>query len=241
MPATRRRRQRKRKSLRQRGGGIRPNISSSEQAELRAVLAYERNAYTRNQFLLGNTRTVRDRIAELISRQQPLTEPLVVWRGQHTHSIEPTSWFSVSPFQWIALEYGGKALFKIHLEPGVRYLDMYTYYADMGIQNPHTEAEAVRNFLQNPELNMSHNYIQFGEILVEGGGTFWKNAAHTKPGFRTIGKTRSRVPPDDLPPPVNGQTTIFLKETDYPMIPVYETYYVGVGCDPSAGRSCSIV
>jgi hypothetical protein len=209
---------------------MRNNIPRWEQPDLRAVLMYERNATVRDTTLKGNSLTVRERIGHVIALQPPLVAEEIVWRGQASNTIASTSWMSTSRHGHIALMYGGKYLFKIHLEPGVRCLDMYAYYQGYGIENPAAEANAVRAFLGLPDLNMSHDYVHFGEVIVQAGGTFWKDAAHKKPGFRRIGTARSRVPPDTLPPPTEGQTTLVLTEKDYPLVPVFETWYsVGGG------------
>ncbi len=191
------------------------------------MLSYERNAYTRNTFLNGNNITVRNRLANMLARQPPLEKEQIVWRGQASNTIVSDSWMSASTHMHIALLYGGAYLFKIHLEPGVRCLDMYSYYAQHNIMNPANtkESMAIRNFLGKPNLNMSHNYTQFGEILVQGGGTFWMNARHTKAGFKVIGRIRSRVPRANLPPPAENGQVLQLSETDYPIIPIFETWY----------------
>jgi hypothetical protein len=212
------------KTRRKQRAGIRNNISTAEKANLRSLLSYERDP-TRNIKRKNNSLTIKERIERILERQQPLTKPMIVWRGQINTTINNTSWFSTSTHIHVALNYGGNALFKIHLEEGIRVIDLYSFYEMHGIKNPHTEQNSIRNFLEEPNLNLSHNYINFGETIVQGGGTFWKNKYHTQRGFKYVGQIRSRVPPANLPPPTEGQTTIFLKETDYPLIPVYETWY----------------
>lgn len=221
---------------RTRKGGLRIPANAETLRNLKAVLSYERNAGTRNTFLNGNTLTVRNRIQRLLAAQAPLDAEWIVWRGQASNTIIPTSWMSTSAHPHIALMYGGTHLFKIHLEPGIQCLDMYAYYAQHNLANPAKETAAIRNLLGQPNLNMSHNYALFGEILVVAGGTFWANASHTKAGFKVVGKTRSGVVRANMPPPsANGQAPVFT-EADYPIIPVLETWY-SMDC---AGRRCDI-
>ncbi len=214
-------------------GGTRQN-----RRNLRAIIAYERNP-ARDRILPENTMSIGERIRLLLEAQEPLKAPLEVWRGQQTCTIIPTSWFSTSLYPHVATGYATKCIFRIHLEPGIRVLNMYDFYAAHGIRNPHTETNAVGELMGDPEMNFSHDYANFGEVLVEEGGTFWANASHTRRGFRKIGYMRSSVPPDDLPPPNNPNmpATIVLKATDYPLLPVYETYY---SRDCEGGRGCII-
>jgi murein L,D-transpeptidase YcbB/YkuD len=53
--------------------------------------------------------TIKERIERILERQQPLTKPMIVWRGQINATINNTSWFSTSTHIHVALNYGGNA------------------------------------------------------------------------------------------------------------------------------------
>jgi hypothetical protein len=62
------------------------------------------------------------------------------------------------------------------------------------------------------KLNFSNDYSKFEEVIVEQGGTFWKDKEHTEKGFKEIGKTFLA-------------TIDFKKEIkDHPLT-IYETFY----------------
>ena len=192
--------------------GVR-TLSNANARNLRAVIAYERNP-DRNRKISRNNLTIRDRIAALLKKQPALTREKLVWRGQGHCTIDPSSWFSTSYRNEIARSYGGICVFKIHLEPGVHVLDMYKYYGAANIINPHNEANNIRAFMNN-NLNMSNNYGDFAEVIVQGGGKFWKDAAHTKPGFKRIGYAR----------PASVIDHADVNDPDWPDMTVYECYY----------------
>ncbi len=207
--------QKTRKARRKQKAGIRSTLSNNAAANLRAVLAYERFP-DRNRKVPRNTQTIRERITALLLKQAPLAREKVVWRGQSTCSINPVSWFSTSYRNEIARSYGGRCLFKIHLQPGVRILDMYKYYGTVNITNPYNEPNAIRTFMGIADLNVSNNYVDYGEVIVQAGGRFWKDAAHTKPGFQRIGSAR--------PTEVFGSHSN-IDDPDWPDMDVYECYY----------------
>ncbi len=158
--------------------------------------------------------TIRERIESLLLKQPPLTNEMVVWRGQSHNVIEPTSWFSTSHRDEVARSYGGSYLFKIHLQPGIHALDMYKYYAAANITNPYSEPNTIRAFLENNALIMSNNYVTFEEVIVQGGGQFWKDAAHTEKGFREIGAMRPTM-----------WDFAEVDDPEWPDMIVYESYY----------------
>lgn len=176
-----------RRRLRRHCGGWHYNRNKTR--NLRAVLTYERNNPNRQTHIVpGNTLSLGARMDALLSKQTPLTSEAIVWRGQRTFPISPRSWFSTSTDATIARTYGGRYLFKIHLMPGIHCLDLYDYYAAHGIQNPIHEAEALEEIVGNLGVSMSNNYADFGEVIVQGGGTFWKDPRRKQVGFRYIGK-----------------------------------------------------
>jgi len=203
------------KTRRQRAG-VRGNLSPNEKKTLRAVLLYERSP-NKNRILPGNETPLGTHIERLLQKQVPLTESVVVWRGQKNAKINPDlGWFSTSFRDDIARTYGGKHLFKIHIQPGVRILDMYKYYNERGIQNPVKEANELQaEYFQHNEKYQNNNYSEFQEVLVEEGGSFWQDSEKKEKGFKWIGKQN----------PVNPGT---LQENNYGekyKMNVFETYY----------------
>jgi hypothetical protein len=89
----------------------------------------------------------------------------------------------------------------------------------MGINNPYTQYEnndfkelmktAVKyddddrynNNAEDAGYVPTYNFSDYSEVIVRGGGTFWQDAKHTKPGF---------------------SITSDYTDEDYP---IYETYY----------------
>lgn len=131
---------------------------------------------TRNARLSGNTSkyTIEKRIQRLIDTQEPLTESRILYRIQLPNSptIIPYSWFSTSTDVTKVLEQhlaknADCCLFKIHVLPGMRILDVY----DTLKINGKKETEYDES-----------------EIIVNGGGIF-KHSAN-KNGFLKIGKTQ---------------------------------------------------
>jgi len=191
--------------------GIRKDIPKNEIKNLRAIIAYERFS-NRTHKVLNNTHTIKYRIKKLIEKQKPLSKELTVWRGQANCKIEPENWFSTSLKDKVASSYGGRCLFKIHLEPGVRCLDMYKYYDNYNISNPVEQKDNIKELMNNNKLNLSDDYSKFAEVIVQQGGIFWKDKEHTERGFKEIGES----------PFYNA----FLKElNNSPKLTVYETYY----------------
>lgn len=193
-----------RRTSRRRRGGSGDGTNRNRNRNFRAILTYERenpNRYT--YYVPGNTKSLESRIADFLRSQSPLLREKLVWRGQWDFPLNARSWFSTSTKNAISRSYGGRNLFKIHLMPGVRCVDLYEYYGSLAV-NLHTEGHALN-------LNMSNNYTQFGEIIVEGHGEFWKDAKRSEPGFRFVGFTYPTDP--------HG------KEDRDSMMNVYETFY----------------
>lgn len=152
---------------------------------IRAVVTYERMNPPRYTYVVpGNTVPLESRIATFLRAQSPIQTEEIVWRGQTTFPMNANSWFSTSKKDTISRSYGGRHLFKIHLMPGVRRLDLYNYYAHQGIQDPRVEPS-----FKPWNLNMSDNYTEFEEVLVAGGGEFWKDPYQNKMGFQWVGTT----------------------------------------------------
>lgn len=162
--------------------------------------------------------TIGARIEKLLDKQTPLTEPLVVWRGQSVNEIFPWNWFSTSLREEVAKSYTTRHVFKIHLQPGVKVLNMYNYYKQYNILDPVKEKnELESNYFQSNNYFTNNNYTQFGEVIVAEGGSFWQDAEKAKKGFRFIGFANQ----------VDART---LKEEDDEIedrykLKVYETFY----------------
>ncbi len=194
-----------------RNGGMRKDITNNERRNLRVIIGYERNP-NRTRKILNNTHTIQYRIKKIIEKQQPLKKELVVWRGQWNNKIDPESWFSTSLKKDIARSYGGKSLFKIHLELGIQYLDLYKYYDTFNINNPSKQKNNIRKLMNNINLNLSDDYSTFAEIIVQEGGTFWKDKEHTQIGFKEIGN-------------ITPLSALGKEYTTEPVMKIYETYY----------------
>ncbi len=190
---TRRQRHRKQKK-----GGTR---------NLRAIVTYERaNPHRYTYIVPGNTVPIESRIATFLRSQSPIQQEEIVWRGQATFPMNADSWMSTSKKHTISRSYGGAYLYKIHLMPGVHRLDMYDYYNTQGIKDPRKNKRFA-----NMGLNMSNNYTTFEEVIVAGGGEFWKDPQQSEMGFQYIGK----------------MPAVFYdgSEQEDQLMDVYETYY----------------
>jgi hypothetical protein len=131
---------------------------------------------TRNDRLPGNKVgiTIEKRIQRLIDEQEPITEPRILYRIQLPNSpkIIPYSWFSTSNDVNKVLEQhlaknADCCLFKIHVLPGIRILDVDDTLKING------KKETV---------------YDESEIIVNGGGIFTHSS--NKNGFLKIGKTK---------------------------------------------------
>lgn len=163
---------------------------------IRALLNYEKIPYLRNEPLFNNNGTllnnisVRKRISNLIEKQEPLDKEIIVWRGQTNTEISSSSWFSSSLKKDIAKKYG-KDLFKIHIQPGIKIIDLYEYYAKHGIKNPVNNTYKMRAYMRNykfiyPHSKYFRNYYNYKEIIVQQNGTFYKDINKLEQGFTPI-------------------------------------------------------
>ena len=117
----------------------------------------------------ANNLTVTDRIKNMVEKQPPLTEERVVYRGQHHNRmpVNPTYWISTSSVRKVAIDMFSKmatdmcCIFEIHLQPGIRILDINAVLGERGRPEEH-------------------------EIIIQGGGGFYQDAAGTIPGFKQI-------------------------------------------------------
>ncbi len=205
-----------RKRSRKQKAGVRnmSNKSNNEKKNLQAVLLYERYA-EKSRKLTNNVLTIGERIANLIGKQLPITEPLVVWRGQSSGTIDPhLHWFSTSLRDDVARSYSTDYLFKIHLQTGIKILNMYEYYNAYGIKDPVKEANNISKYFtfKNNIHFQPNDYAQFQEILVEKGGSFWADPEKTQKGFRHIGTAYPT-------------TEMYLEDIPDLEMNVYETYY----------------
>lgn len=112
----------------------------------------------------SRNKNVNQGVQKLINSQHPLKHELIVYRGHKNspNTINPRNWFSTSSSIKIARdEYAGKecCLFKIHVQPGISVLH-------------------VNNLLNNIEMYKDEN-----EIIVNGGGEFFKDSKKSEVGF----------------------------------------------------------
>ncbi len=169
------------------------HLTDEQKSELRALILYEqgptRNIVRNSYGNLMNSVTIEQRIRDILERQEPLLEELIVWRGHAggPKQIMPISWFSTSKTEEVAKRYkGGEkcCMFKIHVQPGVKVLDLYKIYKEYGIENPAQESKRLRSLLQRRDTPLFLNYGMYGEIIVDEGGTFYKDKERTEKGFK---------------------------------------------------------
>ncbi len=212
----------------------------NELAELRALVKYEiqpqRGYIFSEKYNVLNEITIEKRIRTILARQPPLKEEKIVWRGQNKVKlgprgeaikpqciIEPFSWFSTSTKKQIAKGYAlrGRCLFKIHLMPGVRCFDLYDIYKQFGMTNPYKEQKKVGAILQSPSYKTIFDYSKYGEVIVEEGGTFYKDPELNEKGFTYIGKDYRTK----RPIMTNNDKMVFEPTGDISVLDVFETWY----------------
>lgn len=167
--------------------------NTNQLAEIRALLNYERVPWFRGEPVENNEGkplndvSVETRIQRMLKKQEPLKKEKIVWRGQTGTELLPLSWFSTSTNKSIAKEYGNN-LFKIHVQPGTKVIDLYEQYKKYGIKNPLTDLTRVRSIMHNSDYLQAYaaNYSSYAEIIVEGGGHFYKDDKKIEPGFREV-------------------------------------------------------
>lgn len=124
-----------------------------------------------------NSISVGHRISAILDNQEPLQAPTVVWRGHTGDSshISSLTWFSTTPSQQSARIFmnqnAGCCLFKIHLMPGIRVLNI---------------AKALQNSpnRKTRKNNRLHTILQEEqEWIVQGGGVFYKDRTKSEQGF----------------------------------------------------------
>jgi hypothetical protein len=133
------------------------------------ALQYWVKESTRSSLLLGNIKTIEERIQSILDRVSPLTEERIVYRGHQSYSktIIPSSWFSTSSdlekvhSQHIS-EYADCCLFKIHLLPGIQCFP-------------------IDDLIKASGKNATG--FDESEIIVNGGGVFYADKELTRPGF----------------------------------------------------------
>lgn len=203
------------KSRKKQRAGVRSNISMNEKKNLRAVLLYERTP-KKTKIPSGNNMTIKERITNLLARQNPINESVIVYRGQSNYKIHPDQgWFSTSLRKDVAISYASKHVFKIHIQPGVRILDMYKYYNEYGIFDPVKEFNELQKNYFKDNYFTNNDYTKFQEILVEGNGTFWQDSEKTVEGFKLVGKVK----------PVSTMLEEINVNDPELMLDIYETYY----------------
>ncbi len=195
-----------------RTSGLIPNsLPKDSQNELRALLTYETQpmrGFIRGRFGSPNftPMTIENRITEILHRQDPVKEEIVLWRGHQNEPsyIDSKSWFSTTKSRFIASEVfkGIKCcLFKIHVQPGVRVFDLYELYKQYGVVNPYHEQKYLKSTIMKSVVNIraptssaadGRNFIRFRdyskyqEVIVEGGGVFYTDITKHEQGFKEI-------------------------------------------------------
>jgi hypothetical protein len=216
----------------------------NELAELRALVVYE-NYPHRGHIFSGrkseigdvlNELTIEKRIRNILAKQPPLKKEKIVWRGQNKVKrgpqgeniepeckIEPLSWFSTSTKKQIAKGYAlrGRCLFKIHLMPGVCCFDLYDIYKQYGMTNPYKEQMKVRALRHHSTYKTNMDYSQYGEVIVEEGGTFYKDPEKKEEGFKYVGKDYHTK----YPRMTNKGEMIFEPTGNISVLDVFETWY----------------
>jgi hypothetical protein len=143
----------------------------NDPADIKALKHYVTES-TRGTTLPKNTITIRQRVQNLLDKQEPLKKGIVVYRGhsEDAHFIRPDSWFSTSANERMVREHhiAEKAtccLFKINVMPGIRVLDVYKVLRAAGVNRTGFEDEE--------------------ELIVDGSGVFLKGPDRS-PGFREV-------------------------------------------------------
>ncbi len=177
------------------------NLNEEQKKELRALITYESNPCSRDNKCLDDNLTVFQRIRELLKKQEPLQEELLVWRGHLQQKyINPGIWFSTTTKESYAqgftgddectdlqgnLIYDDGCLFKIHIQPGVKVVNVHNLYKEYGFGNPSKESAKVNELFQEKKWGL-FNYEKEGEIIVEEGGEFYTDSTKTVKGFKKI-------------------------------------------------------
>jgi hypothetical protein len=148
-------------------------MNSRHIAALRYWVTEESRNYRRNKNgdTVDKEKKVGERIQEILNYMHPLNKELIVYRG-HKDSpsyISPRNWFSTSLKHSIAKnEYSGKecCTFEIHVQPGIQILN-------------------VNKFLKEKDIVLD-KYKDEHEIIINGGGEFFKDSEKSEPGFFTV-------------------------------------------------------
>lgn len=105
---------------------------------------------TRSNYLNGNKNTIENRIQKILNKQEPLIKPRVLYRVHTPNSptIIPGSWFSTSKNkETILREFTNKntkcCLFKIHVQPGIKVIDVDEILKKSGKKSRFDEAEVI--------------------------------------------------------------------------------------------------
>lgn len=162
--------------------------SNNEQQRIKALKNYVRNQPPPNkkrterrlvddeyENVEVNVKTISERIQEIVDHLEPRTTSLTVYRGQpppHT-TISPRWWFSTSTSAEIARRdfsnvERGCCVFTIHVQPGVKVLDVNKFLEPFG--GTHHDDEK--------------------EYIVDHDGFFYQDEAQTVEGFRDDGHGR---------------------------------------------------
>lgn len=148
-------------------------MNSRHIAALRYWVTEESRNYRKNKNgdIVDKEKTVGERIQEILDYMPPLNKELIVYRG-HKDSpsyISPRKWFTSSLKHSIAKsEYSGNrcCIFEIHVQPGIQTLNVNKLLKDNGI--------------------VLEKYKDESEIIINGGGEFFKDSEKSEPGFFTV-------------------------------------------------------
>jgi len=115
-----------------------------------------------------NSITTRKRISQMLKKVEPIRESMDVWRGQTgmINSSHENRWVSSSINRNVGDGFMGKdgSLFLIHIQPGVRVLDVHK----------------VLNDAKKPVLSKEYEK----EWIIESGGTYFKDSLQSQLGFK---------------------------------------------------------
>ncbi len=171
-------------------------LSATDLAAVRwYVKECTRNVMRNSEGCATNDITVEERIANILRKQPPLTEPMLLWRGhvKSPNTISPNTWFSTSISHKSAKNLftnnaSGCCLFKIHVMPGIRVLNVSG--ALLSRTSPSGTRKSSNKSPKRSSKSPTRSNKALKEVLdeekewiIEGGGVFYKNKEGTQKGF----------------------------------------------------------
>ncbi len=138
---------------------------------------------------------MEERVAKVLEKQAPLTQPMILWRGHvgGPDVIQAHTWFSTSESRTSAKNMftnnvSGCCLFKIHAMPGIRVLNVRRV-----LRTSPATRKSPRGTKSPTRSNRKNNTLkevlgEEREWIVEGGGVFYKDVEGTQKGFKQTGE-----------------------------------------------------